>query len=91
MTLIAQAKGEEALGEALREPDEAFRLWALAIVHHALGHRPESDAALDQLRDKYTADWPIRSQRSTAREEKPTPRSCGSREPTFNAIRDSPQ
>jgi serine/threonine protein kinase/tetratricopeptide (TPR) repeat protein len=52
-TLLAQAKGEEAVAEALREPQELFRLWALAIVHHALGHRPESDAALNQLRDKY--------------------------------------
>jgi len=56
MTLLAQAKGEEAVAVALREPDEAFRLCALAIVHHALGHRPESDAALDQLRDKYAED-----------------------------------
>jgi TolB-like protein/tetratricopeptide (TPR) repeat protein len=56
LTLTAQAKGEEALAEALREPDEAFRLWALATVHHALGHRPESDAALDQLRGKYAED-----------------------------------
>jgi tetratricopeptide (TPR) repeat protein len=57
LILLAQSKGEEALTEALRESDEAVRLWALAIVHHALGHRPESDAALDQLRDKYAEDW----------------------------------
>ena len=38
LTLLAQGRGEEALAEAMREPDEAFRLWALAIVHHAMGH-----------------------------------------------------
>ena len=32
--------------EAAREPEEAFRLWSLAIVHHALGNREESDEAL---------------------------------------------
>jgi serine/threonine protein kinase/tetratricopeptide (TPR) repeat protein len=51
--LLAQAKSEEAIAEALRESHEGFRLWALAIVHHALGHQPESDAVLDQLRDRY--------------------------------------
>jgi eukaryotic-like serine/threonine-protein kinase len=49
VSLLAQGRGEEALAEALREPDVAFRHWALAIVHHALGHRVESDAALREL------------------------------------------
>jgi hypothetical protein len=40
----------------MREPEEAFRLWALAIVHHALGHGAESDVALEELIEKYSLD-----------------------------------
>jgi hypothetical protein len=40
---------EEALAACEKEPDEAWRLSALPIVHWALGHRAESDAALRQL------------------------------------------
>ena len=50
--LIAQGRGREALAEALQESDEGFRLWALAIVHHVLGHGPESDYALRDLIQK---------------------------------------
>jgi tetratricopeptide (TPR) repeat protein len=49
MTLLAQGRSEEALAEAKREPEEQFRLWTLAVLHHALGHRAESDAALHDL------------------------------------------
>jgi serine/threonine protein kinase/cytochrome c-type biogenesis protein CcmH/NrfG len=52
LTLLAQGRGEEALKEALREPEESFRLWALAIIHHGLGHAAESDAALEELIEK---------------------------------------
>ena len=52
-TLLAQGRGEEALAEALRESEECARLLALAIIHHAGGHRAESDAALDALIDRY--------------------------------------
>jgi hypothetical protein len=34
----------------------AFRLYALAIIHHGLGHRAESDAALDELIEQYGDD-----------------------------------
>ncbi len=54
--LLAMGRGEEALAEGAREPEEAFRLWALAIIHHALGRRQESDAALRELIEKYEAD-----------------------------------
>ena len=37
----------------LREPEEWARLWALAIIHHAEGHRAESDTALQALIAKY--------------------------------------
>jgi serine/threonine protein kinase/Tfp pilus assembly protein PilF len=53
LTLLAQGRGEEALVEAMREP-EWFRLWALAIVHHALGHGAESEAALRELIEKHS-------------------------------------
>ena len=50
--MLARGRGEEALAEAMREPEEAFRLWALAIVHHVLGRRAESDKALCGLIEK---------------------------------------
>ena len=56
LTLLARGRGEEALAEVLQEPHEAFRLWALAIVHHALGQGAESDAALRELIEKYAED-----------------------------------
>ena len=49
LTLLAQGRVDEALVEAMREPNEQIRLWALAIVHHALGHGAESEAALREL------------------------------------------
>jgi serine/threonine protein kinase/tetratricopeptide (TPR) repeat protein len=48
-TLFAQGRSEEALAEALREPEEAYRLWALAILHHAAGRIAESDDALREM------------------------------------------
>lgn len=56
LTLLALGRGDEALAEAGREPEEAFGLWALAIVHHGLGHAAESDAALEELIEKYSED-----------------------------------
>ena len=53
LNLLAQGRGDEALAEALREPDEGFRLWALAIIEHAAGRRAESDTALQELIAKY--------------------------------------
>jgi serine/threonine protein kinase/tetratricopeptide (TPR) repeat protein len=56
-TLLALGRGEEALAEAAREPLEPFRLWALAIVHHGLGHAVESDAALKEFVEKESEGW----------------------------------
>lgn len=53
LTLLARGLGEEALTEAMQEPDEAYRLWALAIVHHAMGHGAESDRVLREFVEKY--------------------------------------
>jgi len=47
--LLAQGRGEEALAEAMREPTEAYRPWAVAIVNHALNRKAESDEALREL------------------------------------------
>jgi len=33
----------------MREPDEGYRLWALATIYHAMGHEPESSNALRDL------------------------------------------
>jgi len=48
-TLLAQGRGEEALAHAAREADEAYRLGALAIAHHALHNRADSNATLHKL------------------------------------------
>jgi tetratricopeptide (TPR) repeat protein len=56
MTLFAQGRSEEALAEARREPEEQFRLWALAILHHSLGRPTESEAALQELIEKHAAE-----------------------------------
>ena len=56
LTLLAQGRGEAALAEAIREPDEWPRLDALAIIHHAAGRRAESDAALQELIAKYAVN-----------------------------------
>jgi serine/threonine protein kinase/Tfp pilus assembly protein PilF len=55
--LVGQGRGDEALAEAMREPDEGQRWYALAIVHHTLGHRSESDAALRQLVEAHGRDY----------------------------------
>jgi hypothetical protein len=54
--MLAQGRGDDALAEAMQEPDEAWRAWALAIVHHAAGRRTESDEALRVLVTTYGED-----------------------------------
>ena len=54
LALSALGRGEEAVLEAMREPEGAFRLWAVAIVHQALGRRAESDEALRNLIEGYS-------------------------------------
>jgi serine/threonine protein kinase/Tfp pilus assembly protein PilF len=53
MTLLAQGRGEEALEHAAKEPNEALRLFALSIIHHALHRHADSDATLRKLIDDY--------------------------------------
>ena len=54
LNLLAQGRSDEALAEALREPEEWARLWALAVVHHTAGRRAEAETALDELIAKHT-------------------------------------
>ena len=56
-TLVAQNRVEEAFAEAKMEPNEAWRLWALAIVHHIAGRLLESDQALRELISKYRDEY----------------------------------
>jgi len=56
LNLLELGRREEALEEARREPEEVFRLFALAIVEHALGHAAQSDRALAELIEKYRID-----------------------------------
>ena len=56
LALLAHDRGVEALEEAMREPEEAWRLWALAMIHHAMGDVATSDGELQQLAQKYGDD-----------------------------------
>ena len=56
LTLLALGRGEEALVEAMKEPADWGRRFALALVHHGLGHAAESDAALRELIDHNADD-----------------------------------
>ncbi len=49
VTLLAQGRSEEALSEAMREPEESYRLWALALIHDAMDRDVESNSALQKL------------------------------------------
>jgi TolB-like protein/Tfp pilus assembly protein PilF len=57
LNLLTQGRGDEALAEASREPREAFRLWAIAIIEHAASRRAESDTALQELIAKHQTDF----------------------------------
>ena len=57
LTLLAQTRLDEALAEARREPEDGYRLWALAIIHRALGQESESDQMLRRLIDDHADHW----------------------------------
>lgn len=46
---LAQSRPQQALADALQEPDRNLRLSALALSYHALGRGKEADAALAEL------------------------------------------
>jgi len=56
LTALAQDRRDEAVVEATQEPEAGFRLWALAIIHRAMGNERESQAALQRLIHEH-ADW----------------------------------
>ena len=56
IVLLGQGQVDEALAEALHEPEEWGRLFALAIIQHATGRRAEADEALQGLARKYAND-----------------------------------
>jgi tetratricopeptide (TPR) repeat protein len=58
LILMAQGRDDEAMAEAQREPEEALRLWALAILNHGMNHRAASDAALQELIAKCADEAP---------------------------------
>jgi tetratricopeptide (TPR) repeat protein len=56
-TLLAMGRLGEAAEEARQEPEDGFRLCAVAITSHALGNEAESSAALRQLIEKHADLW----------------------------------
>ncbi len=53
ITRLLQGRAQEGLAIAQTESHDVFRNLALAMIHHALGHPPESDAALKALIDGF--------------------------------------
>jgi serine/threonine protein kinase/Tfp pilus assembly protein PilF len=56
LALLAQGRVDEAMTEALAEPDEGWRLQALAMLHDAANDRAASDQALNALIAGYGGD-----------------------------------
>jgi serine/threonine protein kinase/tetratricopeptide (TPR) repeat protein len=52
LTLLALGRRGEALAEAMQEPHDTYRLFALAIIHHDWGNEAESSSALQELIEK---------------------------------------
>ncbi len=48
-----QGRADEALEQAMKEPYEMWRQWALAILYYAVGDTAKSDEALQILTGKY--------------------------------------
>ena len=56
VSLLLQKRAQIALAEMKLEPFEPFRLFGLALAHHSLGDKAESDAALAETVAKYDKD-----------------------------------
>lgn len=52
LVLLDQKRPEEALAQAILEPYEMWRIWALAILHHAAGRKTDSHEALSKLTEE---------------------------------------
>lgn len=55
--LLKQGRYEEALKAARLEKSKPLRLQALAIAHHSLGDKEDSDKALKQLKDTFEKEY----------------------------------
>lgn len=53
---LARSHPEDTVTEAERDSTPEFRLQALALAYHALGRKPDSDRALEELIAKYQKD-----------------------------------
>ena len=56
IVLMDQGRAEEALAQAMLEPDMFWRLWSLAIIHQASGRKSESDQGLQKLIEEHAAN-----------------------------------
>jgi tetratricopeptide (TPR) repeat protein len=57
LILLRQGRPDEALAEALLEPENSlWRPWALTIIHHAAGRNVESDVELARLTGEFGFD-----------------------------------
>ncbi|MEZ4588989.1 MAG: protein kinase [Gemmatimonadales bacterium] len=59
VTALAQGLEAEAAAEAEREPEEGYRLWALAIVGDATRDSTRSEAALRALIETHAEGWAV--------------------------------
>jgi tetratricopeptide (TPR) repeat protein len=55
--LLLRGDAAGALGQMQQEPDQESRLAGVVAVQFALGHRKESDLALEQLTQMAAGDW----------------------------------
>ncbi len=53
MVYLGQGRRQEALAVVTQERDPFWRLYGLALTHHALGQKKESDAALAEFVEKF--------------------------------------
>jgi TolB-like protein/Tfp pilus assembly protein PilF len=59
LNTLARGRPDEALAEAMREPEPGYRLWATAIVQGALGKEAEADATLRRLIEDHASHWAL--------------------------------
>jgi len=50
--LVGQGRLSQAVAVAADEPIEAYRLWSLALIYHAMNRQSEADAALEQIKTR---------------------------------------
>jgi serine/threonine-protein kinase len=53
LVLMDEGRFADALAQAIREPDEFWKLWSLAIIYHAAGRDEDAKQALKNLLDKH--------------------------------------